>query len=146
MAKEKTTIVRLRAIIIHEGKLLVVKHTGVAGNATALPGGKLEFGEDLKKGMERELIEELGVAPVLGRLMYVNNWTYGDEQNIEFFFEVTNSKEYFDAEVLKGSHSFEISEILWQSPRDEITLLPEKFASDFKNDAVLSDEIKYIFN
>ncbi len=144
MTQEKTTIVRLRAVIIYEGKLLVVKHTGVSGNATALPGGKLEFGEDLQKGMERELVEELGVAPVLGRLLYVNNWVHDDEQNIEFFFEVTNGREYFETEVLKGTHSFEISEVLWISPQEENTLLPKQFSEDFKNGVVFTEGTKFI--
>lgn len=37
-------VVRCRAVIVHEGKLLVVKHTG--NDFLALPGGHLEFGED----------------------------------------------------------------------------------------------------
>ncbi len=139
------TIIRLRAIIIHNDKLLIVKHAGVPGNTTALPGGKLEFGEDIKKGMERELVEELGVTPVLGRLLYINNWVYSDVQNIEFFFEVTNSKEYFNADVLKGTHSFEISEILWISPHEENTLLPKQFAEDFRKNLPFSDTIKFIY-
>lgn len=144
MSQEKTTIIRLRAVIVHEGKLLVAKHADVPGNVMALPGGKLEFGEDLKEGLKREMVEELGVAPVLGRLLYVNNWVIENFQNIEFFFEVTNSEEYFNAEVLKGTHSFEISEILWISPQEENTLLPQQFSEDFKNGVVFTEGITFI--
>jgi ADP-ribose pyrophosphatase YjhB (NUDIX family) len=140
-----TITVRLRAIIIHAGKLLVVTHAG-NGPAMAIPGGKLEFGEDIRKGLEREVVEELGVMPVLGRLLYTNNWSIENEQNIEFFFEVKNGKDYADTSKLKGTHSFELAEILWLSRENENTLLPKQLGDDFKNGSLLEDTVRFIYN
>lgn len=50
------------------------KHPGAWG----LPGGKLESGETLLGGMERECTEELGSFPVYQRLVPVEKFTAGD--------------------------------------------------------------------
>lgn len=44
----------------------------------ALPGGKLEAGETLLGGMERECIEELGFFPAYQRLIPLEKFTSGD--------------------------------------------------------------------
>lgn len=139
----KNTLIRLRAIILIEGKLLVVKHKQ-GDSYVALPGGRLEFGENIEKAMKREIKEELGVDPVLGRLLYIHNLIQEDTQNIEFFFEVTNSEDYADILNLKGTHSFEICEIKLISPNEENTLLPKELAEDFKNGLLLNDKVRFI--
>lgn len=51
-----------------------VKHPGT----WALPGGKLEAGETLLGGMERECIEELGSFPTYQRLIPIEKFTSSD--------------------------------------------------------------------
>lgn len=143
MNQDQKRTVCVRAVIIHEGKLLVVKHAHDASFA-ALPGGKLEWKEDIRGCMIRELVEELGVTPVLGRLLYINNWVNEEMQSLEFFFEITNGADYVDVSNLKGTHSFELADILFINPTDDINLLPKEFYDDFKKEAVLSDEVRYI--
>lgn len=67
-------VIRSRAIIVHEGKLLVVRHAHNPSYA-ALPGGHLEPGEGPQATLIREIEEELGVTPTLGRLLYVNTFS-----------------------------------------------------------------------
>jgi 8-oxo-dGTP pyrophosphatase MutT (NUDIX family) len=50
------------------------KHPGAWG----LPGGKLEFGETLLGGMERECTEELGTFPAYQKLIPLEKFTAGD--------------------------------------------------------------------
>jgi ADP-ribose pyrophosphatase YjhB (NUDIX family) len=137
--------IRCRAIILHEGKLLVVRHSHDISFA-ALPGGHLEWGEDVKECLEREIIEELGVKPKIGRLMYINTFfkDKNSAQPVEFFFEVLNGSDYLDVGDLKRTHAYEISEIIWVSPNDDIKILPEKIGLDLKEGKLLSDEIRYI--
>ena len=144
MDAEKKIIVRVRAIIIDEGKLLVVKHSPTA-KFTALPGGHLEWGEDIQECLIREIIEELGVTPEIGRLLYVNNFIEKEtDQSIEFFFEVTNSHEFKNLENLERTHAFEIAEIIWASPADSIPLRPKSLWEDFTTGKILSNEVRYL--
>jgi 8-oxo-dGTP pyrophosphatase MutT (NUDIX family) len=52
------------------------KHPGTWG----LPGGKVESGETLLEGMQRECHEELGCFPVYQRLIPIEKFTSADEE------------------------------------------------------------------
>lgn len=137
--------VRVRAIIINDGKLLGVKHPHDT-SFCALPGGHLEHKEEIKECLQREIIEELGIKPEIGRLLYVNNFIDADEkQSIEFFFEITNSQEYKNMESLPKTHAHEIAEIVWVNPADDVRIMPKGLEDDFKAGKILSDEVRFIF-
>ena len=145
MTKENKLAVRCRAIIIHEGKMLVVKHVQDS-NFYALPGGHLELGENVKDCVKREIVEELGVQPEIGRLLYVNNY-FDDRigvQSIEFFFEVINVSNYVDINSATRSHAHEIFEIRWVGNNEDLNILPRRLADDFKEGKILSNDIRYI--
>ena len=138
-----TYTVRSRAVIIHEGKLLVVHHPG--RDFYALPGGHLDPGESPKECMERELMEELGTEAVVDRLLYV--YTYVNKagiHSVEFFFEITNSADYITHEEKEKTHAHEIDEVRWVGPEDDVRLLPPEFFEEFKAGKVLSDEVRFL--
>lgn len=144
MEKDKKIIIKVRAIILHQGKLLAVRHPHDTSFA-ALPGGHLEWGEDIKECLVREIVEELGIKPEVGKLLYIYNFTQEDrKQYVEFFFEVKNSTDYLEIEKHTRSHAHEIAEIVWISPTDDVRILPKLFAEDFKAGNVISDEVRYI--
>lgn len=144
MAEDGKFIIRCRAVILHEGKLLVVRHKADA-SFVALPGGHLEWGENVIECMSREIVEELGVEPQIGRLLYINTFIdSNNKQPTEFFFEVTNGADYIDCEQLTRSHAHELAEIFWVSPSDDVGILPQQFAEDFKKGLVIVDEIRYL--
>src|SRR3972149_178175 len=120
MDQDKKILIKGRAIILHEGKLLAVRHPHDTSFA-ALPGDHLEWGEDVKQCLEREMIEELGVKPDIGKLLYINNFTQSDgKQYIEFFIEVKNGADYLDFEKIERPHAHEIAEIIWVHSNDDI--------------------------
>ncbi|HUC89083.1 MAG TPA: NUDIX domain-containing protein [Candidatus Paceibacterota bacterium] len=135
--------IRARAIIIHDGKLLIVK-LRKNDDFYCLPGGHLEYGESIKECMNREIIEELGISPQIGRLLYINNFIEETEQSMEFFFEATNAPDFLDTQKLEKSHAFEIFEIRWITKDENVNILPEKIAEDFKNGEILSDTVRFI--
>lgn len=68
--KEKKTVVTA-AVIERDGKVLVARRRAglVAAGLWEFPGGKLEEGEDPRRGLERELFEEFGVRSEAGDLV-----------------------------------------------------------------------------
>ena len=141
---EKKINIRVRAIILDDDKLLVVKHAHDPSFA-ALPGGHLEWGENIKECLAREIMEELGVKPEIGRLLYINNFIEkGITQSVEFFFEVINADQFKDIEHLKRTHAHEIAAIAWVTSSDSVKILPERFEKDFKTGKVIADHVRYI--
>ena len=103
------------------------------------------MGEDAQECLKREIIEELGVEPKIGRLLYINTFQESEGvQPFEFFFEVTNGADYLDSHNLDRTHAYEIENIIWASPEEEVHLRPERLAQDFKEGKILSDEPKFI--
>lgn len=146
MSKDKKFVIRCRAIILHEGKLLVVKHPHDTSFA-ALPGGHLEWGEDIRECLRREIIEELGIVPKIGRLLYVNNFIEEDNiQSIEFFFEVTNTYDFKNIKDSTKIQADEIVEVFWAKPTETILVLPQGLWEDFKTGTIFSDQVRYIHN
>lgn len=146
MEKDKKIVVRVRGIILYEGKLLVVKHPHDT-SFYALPGGHLEWKEDIKECLRREITEELGVNPEIGQLLYIYNFIYGDSiHSVEFFFEITNGHEYKNTENIKKTHAYEIAEVCWIKSTDTIPLRPQKLWEDFKMGKIVSDKVRYIHN
>ena len=85
-----------KAIIIRDGRLLAIRHTGRDGDWFSLPGGGQEPGETVLDALQRECIEELGVSVVPGQLRLVREYIGanhefsredGDFHQIDFMFE-----------------------------------------------------------
>lgn len=138
-------VVRTRAIITQEDKLLVVKHAKDA-DFYALPGGHVELGEDIKESFEREIIEEFGIKPIIGKLLFIHNFIQEEkeEQNIEFFFEVKNSKDFLDISKLGGTYKHELVEICWFDKNNDKKILPQLIFDCLKNKNLISEEIRFI--
>ena len=142
MELRESAMIKCRGIIIYNGKLLVVDH---GDTLLALPGGKLENNETPVDCVEREIFEEFGRKPVIGRLLYINQYKENkDLEYIEFFFEIKNGADYLDVEKLKGTHSHEIKNILWITPEDDVIFLPKKLHEDFKNGLILNEKVVFI--
>lgn len=135
--------IRCRAIIIDEGKLLVVKHKE-RSQSYVLPGGKMDPGEDPLICVRREIIEELGVEPQGLKLAYVYTWKKDGKQNLDFMFTVTNSKDFLDLKDKKATHAFELFDIRWIFPDSDILVRPTPIFEDFKKGNINSNEIKFI--
>lgn len=126
-----TRRVTVRGIILHEGKLLCVRlkpykdHLKRDNSYWCLPGGGLDEGEALVAGVEREMVEETGIKPVVGNLLYVQQFTHGDKDYLEFFFHIMNGEDYLHVDLSKTTHGLEeIEEIGFIDPTTA-HILPE---------------------
>ncbi len=106
--------INVRAIIMKDGRLLAVKHrTDERGAAPyyAVPGGGLDPHESLEAGLKRELLEELGVEAQVGRLLFIQQFPSGRagyDEELEFFFEVTNVDDFAAIDITSTSHGYEL--------------------------------------
>ena len=101
--------VNVRGIIWRDGKLLTVKHKTDGGEANywAIPGGGLDPIESLTDGMVRELVEETGITPKVGKLLFVQQFAHkskGHDEQLEFFFHIENAEDFTDIDLSKTTH------------------------------------------
>lgn len=123
--------INARGIIYHDGKLLAVKHISSNGETAAyyaVPGGGVDPMESITQGLERELVEELGIRPVVGKLLFIQQYRSGRagfEEELEFFFAVDNPKDFENPDIASTSHgSVELAVCEFVNPH-EVTIYPK---------------------
>lgn len=85
----------IKAIIIRDRRLLVLKNLDEQGEWFMLPGGGQEFGETVLDTLRRECLEEIGAHVAVGRLRFIRDYiarnhefasTDGDVHQVELMF------------------------------------------------------------
>jgi len=126
--------IAVRGIIIDDGKLLCLRlkpyrHKD-ASTYWCTPGGGVDVGEALVPALEREIHEELGIHPVVGNLLYVQQFIHKDIEQMEFFFLITNGEDYLHVDLAATTHGKdEIEEVSFLNPAGE-HVLPEFLQSE----------------
>jgi 8-oxo-dGTP diphosphatase len=120
--------VTVRGIVVKDSKLLCAKlqpyKGSIAGDYWCVPGGGVDPGEALIPALEREMVEETGIKPVIGNLLYIQQFSHKDTEQLEFFFHITNADNYETIDLNKASHAHEIERIEFVDPK-ATHLLPE---------------------
>ncbi len=121
--------IAVRAVVVHQGQMLLVrlkkKNSNEPVDFWCTPGGGLDDNESLHAGLRRELVEELGVEPQIGKLLFVQQYRVGDKEYLEFFFEVTNTSDYLHIDLAATTHGQqEICELGFRDP-SSLRVLPE---------------------
>jgi len=125
MTKRRITV---RGIIFKNGKILSQQltpdHYGVARDFWCTPGGGLEDNESLVDGLTREMIEETGVTPNIGKLLFIQQFTDDGCEQLEFFFHISNADDYEIIDLFKTSHGItEIKNVGFINPKEN-NILP----------------------
>jgi 8-oxo-dGTP diphosphatase len=83
--------VRVSAIIINEGKILLLNHRniGPALSLWAPPGGGMDFGKDALTEMKREVKEETGIDVIEAEFLCTHEYLEPPLHAIELFFVAT---------------------------------------------------------
>lgn len=119
--------VNVRGIIFKNGELLCQQLTpgddGIVRNYWCTPGGGLEDGESLHEGLHREMIEETGVTPQIGKLLFVQQFHDGKKEQLEFFFHIENSEDFKQIDLSETTHGeAEITNVEFIDPRSHHVL------------------------
>ena len=110
--------VNVRGIIVSDqGEIFCQQLTandGKGRNFWCTPGGGLKCGESLLDGLRREMIEETGVKPEIGKLLFIQQFVesgeqsaHGPNEQLEFFFLITNWQDYQHIDLEQTSHGVE---------------------------------------
>ncbi len=142
-----TRRITVRAIIYKDSHLFALKQIGSDGinDFWSTPGGGLEEGESLEQGLVREMIEETGIHPIVGSLLFVYQFQdRHDVENLEFFFHVTNAEDYEEIDLSATTHGQkEISEYGFKA-LGETHLLPEFLTQDNITTSIASGRTELI--
>ncbi|HMS23575.1 MAG TPA: NUDIX hydrolase [Candidatus Saccharibacteria bacterium] len=79
--------IRLTAVIIEDGKILLLDQNVNKHRSWSLPGGKLEENETIEEGLVRELLEETGLIITVGKLLYVCDHSHNNEYVLHMMLE-----------------------------------------------------------
>lgn len=82
--------ISVRAVIIQDQKVLLVNGDG-NGDFWCLPGGRMEYGENLKSCIIREVKEETGLDVSVGDAFAVSEFLFESNHfhNVDIFFHCT---------------------------------------------------------
>jgi len=97
--ENKYTAVAAHGLIRREGKYLVTrraKDDDYMPGYWDTPGGTLEFGEDIKKALEREIKEEVGLKVKINNVISVCSYLSGPYRHQ---FMITYNCDYIDGEI-----------------------------------------------
>ncbi len=119
--------VNVRGIIWQDGKLfcqqLKNNHSNQSEPFWCTPGGGMDDGETIHQALRREMVEETGIAPEIGRLLFVQQFFDGDKEQLEFFFHITNAEDYHQINLEATSHgTIEVERCEFVDPKRERVL------------------------
>lgn len=107
---------RVTAVIIEDGKVLMLDQDTDEPRSYSLPGGKVEDGEALGEALIREVREETGVDVEVGRLLYLCDNVKAHVIHITFEARRTggvigNVTEGADTRPIRGVEFVELGEL-----------------------------------
>jgi 8-oxo-dGTP diphosphatase len=117
-----------RGIIYKNGKIFAQKLKRGEGTTDywCTPGGGLDPSESLHDGLVREMIEETGITPEIGKLLYVQQYREENgREYLEFFYHITNVDDYETIDLASTTHGeIEVAEYGFIDPAKE-NILPK---------------------
>ena len=142
MAMENLTpVIRnaVRALIIREGRILLLRKEGERGERFALPGGAQDLGETLEQALNRECQEEIGTGVQIIDLVHIADYFKARETTppstrhlVEFLFTCRVADDYAPR---NGHHPDKHQvEVVWAEldELERIPLHPVSLASHIK--------------
>lgn len=111
--------VTVKALVVKDDKILLIKESPELSGEWELPGGGLDFGEEIHEGLKREVEEEMGVKvkSIEDRPMYVWTWRFENKRGMDWYYSlVVGYKVEFESLDFKTTE--ECEEIGWFSKEE----------------------------
>jgi len=144
--------VAIRGIIYRDGKILATKQMAEDGSEAenwATFGGGLDPQESLTEGLHREMIEETGIAPKIGKLLFVQQFAHPEDrtkEHLEFFFHIENTADYESIDLAATTHgAIEIARSEFIDPKESL-ILPLFLSEVDIKDYVENDRPVFVYN
>jgi len=134
--------VSAKAVIIKEGKILLLKHEDKQGYWYSLPGGGQNPGEKLSDALVRECREEIGATVKVENVVFIrdyiaNNHEFKDEEpdthQLEIMFECSLSEHYLPQNGINPDSTQK--DVLWFELAElrNIRLFPKELVIHLQN-------------
>lgn len=80
--------VSVKGLCVKDGKILLVKEPKKISGQWELPGGGLDFGEDIREGLRREIEEETGlrIKSISEKPLYVWTWRFENKRGMDWYY------------------------------------------------------------
>jgi len=108
---EKKPVVGVGAVVIHEGRVLLVKRGQAPFEGMwCIPGGKVHFGETLQQAAEREILEETGIIIKAGDPVYAfDTMDIGNGEPTFHYVVVDLAADYISGDPLARDDALEVA-------------------------------------
>lgn len=82
--------VTIKGLYVKDGKVLLVREGKELSGEWEMPGGGLDFGEDIREGFTREIKEEMGLEIVKMSKSPMYAWThrYEEERDMDWYYSL----------------------------------------------------------
>jgi len=141
----------VRGLIYKNDKLFGQKLHNSKGDWWCTPGGGVNPVESLHNALTREMIEETGIKPVIGRLVFVQQFatkgiaSHGEDELLEFFFLIENADDYENVKLDNTSHgNLEVASFGFVDPTEK-NLLPAILQTTEITDALVNEKPVFFF-
>ena len=138
-----------RGIIYRDGKILVTRFKMEDGSESSwwgTFGGGVDPEESLHDAIHREMIEETGITPKIGKLLFVQQFSGEEMEHLEFFFHIENTEDYENIDLNATTHgALELAETAFVTPADHVIKPTFLRDIDYK-DYIENDRPVYFYN
>jgi 8-oxo-dGTP diphosphatase len=82
--------VSVKGLYVRDGKILLLKESQKKSGQWELPGGGLDFGENVHAGLKREIEEETGlkVINISDKPLYAWTWRFEGRRNMDWYYSL----------------------------------------------------------
>ena len=91
-----------KAVVVVDGRILLLRHRDAGGEWYSLPGGGQKHGETLPEAVRRECLEETGLKVSMGRLLLIRDYIAANHEFAEEDAGAHQVELMFECDLIEG--------------------------------------------